>query len=207
MGYPSRVGLTRKNRVGLRVNPFLFRVKKIGFGSCFFWSGAMSIGGVVVVVWLCWSSVVVGSGFDCVGLGLIVLIWVCCDWFLDLGWFVNWVYGFDLLRIRCWLCLNLGKNMKNSMVLIYSKFDGVGFDDLWSVEFEIFLVVLIYVLVIWVWVLGLLGLCSCDGFEFLVVGFDLGRIWRTWRTLRIFFFKIKLDLRFFKFKLFFKKNF
>ena len=24
--------------------------------------------------------------------------------FVDLGWFVNWVYGFDLLRIRCWLC-------------------------------------------------------------------------------------------------------
>ena len=29
--------------------------------------------------------VVVGSGFNCVGLGLIVLIWVCYDWFLDLG--------------------------------------------------------------------------------------------------------------------------
>ena len=27
----------------------------------------------------------VGSKFDCVGLGLIVLIWVCSDWFLDLG--------------------------------------------------------------------------------------------------------------------------
>ena len=26
----------------------------------------------------------VGSGFDCVGLGLIVLIWVYSDWFLDL---------------------------------------------------------------------------------------------------------------------------
>ena len=49
MGYPGRVRL--------RVNPFLFRVKKIGFGSCFFGLGqkiltriAMSIGGVVVVV-------------------------------------------------------------------------------------------------------------------------------------------------------------
>ena len=40
------------------------------------------IGGVVVA-WLC-RSLVVGSGFDCVGLGLVVLIWVCCDWFLDL---------------------------------------------------------------------------------------------------------------------------
>ena len=35
------------------------------------------------------GGVVVGSGFDfgfdCVGLGLIVFLWVCCDWFLDLG--------------------------------------------------------------------------------------------------------------------------
>ena len=29
---------------------------------------------------------------------MIVLIWICCDWFLDLGWFVYWVYGFDLLE-------------------------------------------------------------------------------------------------------------
>ena len=57
MGYPCRIGLTCKNRVGSQVNPFLFQVKKIGFGSCFFGSGqkiltriAMSIGGVVVVV-------------------------------------------------------------------------------------------------------------------------------------------------------------
>ena len=68
--------------------------------------------------------------------------------------------------------------MKNSMVLICSRFDGAGFDDLWGVEFGFFLLVFIYVLVIWVWVLGLLGLCSCDGFEFLVVEFDLGRVWR-----------------------------
>ncbi|KAK9989548.1 hypothetical protein SO802_029787 [Lithocarpus litseifolius] len=27
---------------------------------------------------------------------LCLLSVVCCDWFLDLGWFVNWVYGFDL---------------------------------------------------------------------------------------------------------------
>ena len=33
-----------------------------------------------------------------------------------------------------------------------------------------------YVLVIWVRVLGLLSLYSCDGFEFYVAGFDLGRI-------------------------------
>ena len=48
------------------------------------------VGGVVVVR-LCWS-VVVGFGFDfgfdCVGLSLIVFFWVCCDWFLNLGWFV-----------------------------------------------------------------------------------------------------------------------
>ena len=113
--------------------------------------------------------------------------------------------------------------MKNSMVLICSRSDGAGFDDLWVVEFgfslsfdefgrlgcvngvgrswwiwvwlldwihcsSFFLLVFnlifssslfIYVLLIWVWVLGLLGLCSCDGFEFLVVRFDLERIWRT----------------------------
>ena len=32
-----------------------------------------------------------------------------------------------------------------------------------------------FVLVVWFLVLGLLGLCSCDGFEFLVAGFDLER--------------------------------
>ena len=85
-------------------------------------------------VWVCVLLSVIGGGIW-VWLCLIVLIWVCCDWF--------------------------------------------GFDDLWGVEFGLFLLVFIYVLVIWDWVLGLLGLCSCDGFEFLDVGFDLGRIWRT----------------------------
>ena len=43
-------------------------------------------------------------GFDCVGLGLIVLIWVCCDWFLDLGliW-VGLLIGFMGL-----ICLEFG---------------------------------------------------------------------------------------------------
>ena len=49
--------------------------------------------------------------------------------------------------------------------------------------------------------------CSCDGFEFLFAGFDLGRTGRTMykrknnlKNMRIFFkilFLIKLDLRFF----------
>ena len=37
-GYPSRVGLTPKKIfwIGSRVNPFLLRVKKMGFGSYIF---------------------------------------------------------------------------------------------------------------------------------------------------------------------------
>ena len=38
---------------------------------------------------------------DFVDLGLLWLV----SWFgFNLGWFVNWVYAFDLLRIWCWLC-------------------------------------------------------------------------------------------------------
>ena len=110
-------------------------------------------------VWLCWF------GFDCVDLGLLWLV----SWSgFNLGWFGKWVYGFDLLRIWCWLCKNLGKNMKNSMILICSRSNGAGFNDLCGVEFEFFHLIFIYVLVIWVWVLGLLGLSSwVAGFVFL----------------------------------------
>ena len=109
---------------------------------------------------------------DCVShwwwdLGLIVLIWVCCDWFLDLDliW-VGLLTGF--MDLICW---EFGVDCV--------RFDDVGFDDLWGVEFGFFLLVFIYVLVIWVWVIRLLGLCSCDGFEFLVAGYDLEKEWRT----------------------------
>ena len=51
---------------------------------------------------------VVGSGFDfgfdCVGLGLIVFFWVCCDWFLDLG--LIWVGLFT--RFMDLICLEFG---------------------------------------------------------------------------------------------------
>ena len=83
----------------------------LSWSSCY---EEMFLIGKVVVAWLC-QSLVVGSGFNCVGLGLIVLIWVCCDWFLDLGlvWvglligfmgLIHWECGVDCVRIwgRTW---------------------------------------------------------------------------------------------------------
>ena len=159
------------HRLGVGLVTFSMAVVIMFWNFCGFlsWSSCyeeMFLIGGVVVAWLC-QSLVVGSGFVCVGLGLIMLIWVCCDWFLDLGliW-VGLLTGF--MGLICW---EFGVDCVRS--------DDVGFDDLWGVEFGFFLLVFIYVLVIWVWVIRLLGLCSCDGFEFLVVGYDLEKEWRT----------------------------
>ena len=63
-----------------------------GFGDWFSGFGDWSVGwifglvGGVVVVWLCWS-VVVGSGFDCVGLGLI-WVWLCFSGFVLIGFLI-----------------------------------------------------------------------------------------------------------------------
>ena len=45
-------------------------------------------------------------------------------------WFVCWVYGFDLLENLVFIVLEFGEEHEEFNVLICSRSDGVGFDDL-----------------------------------------------------------------------------
>ena len=107
-----------------------------------FWSTMVVVGLVTLLAWVWWliggvdfwfgrrgsGVVVVGSGFNCVGLGLIVFFWVCCDWFLDLGliWvglftrfmgLICWEFGVDYVRIwrRTWRIRRTSCKMKNKL--------------------------------------------------------------------------------------------
>ena len=155
------------------------------------------IGGVVVA-WLC-QSLAEAFGFDWVGLGLIVLSWVYCDWFLDLGliWvglligltgFICWEFGVDCVRIwgRTWR-IRWSWFVVDLMVLglMISKVLNLGFFFLFSFMsqwfgFE-FLGCWVCVLVMGLssWLLGLIW----EEYEEQVVKWRT--IWRTWRTILI----------------------